>query len=156
MLCGKAAKPGGVRAASKLHADHDHATGRHRDLLCLSCNNGIGYFYDNPALLRAAADYIERHRQVLQVSNKRKLRSGRVTSQRCSFCGHAAGGLRALRMRNGQVACPRCQENGGGLAKLACGHYGVAGAVALNENGDGRTFVCAACATARQAEVMMT
>lgn len=65
MICGKPPNPDGVKAASKLHADHDHATGQHRDLLCLSCNNGIGYFYDDPVLLRAAAEYIERHREVL-------------------------------------------------------------------------------------------
>jgi hypothetical protein len=88
------------------------------------------------------------------VSNRRKLRLGRVTSERCTFCGHAAGGPRALRLRNGQVACPRCQERGS-LRKLACGHYGVAGAQVLNENGDGRTFVCTPCATARTAEAMM-
>lgn len=61
-LCGQQAKPGGVRAASKLHADHDHETGKNRDLLCLNCNRGLGFFQDDPVLLRAAADYIERHR----------------------------------------------------------------------------------------------
>jgi hypothetical protein len=62
MLCGQPAKPGGVRAESKLHVDHDHVTGRNRDLLCGNCNKGLGCFKDDPALLRAAADYVERHR----------------------------------------------------------------------------------------------
>lgn len=63
-ICGNPPKPDGVRAASKLHVDHDHATGQLRELLCLNCNNGIGRFRDAPALLRAAADYIERHRLI--------------------------------------------------------------------------------------------
>ena len=62
MLCSQRAKPGGIRAASRLHVDHDHATGYRRDLLCNDCNVGLGKFRDDPVLLRAAADYIERHR----------------------------------------------------------------------------------------------
>jgi len=61
-ICGNPPKPDGVRASSRLHADHDHVTGRVRALLCNSCNNGLGRFKDDPALLRAAAAYIERHR----------------------------------------------------------------------------------------------
>lgn len=64
MLCGRPPKPEGIKAESKLHADHDHATGQHRDLLCSNCNKGLGCFGDDPALLRVAADYIERHRSV--------------------------------------------------------------------------------------------
>ena len=62
MLCGSPPNPDGIRAASKLHIDHDHETGACRDLLCLACNHGLGAFKDNPGLLRAAAEYIERHR----------------------------------------------------------------------------------------------
>lgn len=63
-LCGRPPTPNGVRAASKLHVDHDHETGAVRDLLCSTCNVGIGNLGDDPGLLRAAAAYIERHRAV--------------------------------------------------------------------------------------------
>lgn len=53
---------------SRLAVDHDHVTGSVRALLCHSCNTGVGSFYDEPALLRAAAEYIElfRVRQSIQ------------------------------------------------------------------------------------------
>lgn len=62
MICAKPPKLNGIRAASRLHVDHDHATGAVRDLICTNCNQGLGYFKDDPVLMRAAAEYIERHR----------------------------------------------------------------------------------------------
>lgn len=44
--------------------DHDHTSGQVRAILCHSCNRGIGLLADDPARLRSAADYVERHRSV--------------------------------------------------------------------------------------------
>jgi hypothetical protein len=58
-LCGLCRRPPGKRG---LAVDHDHSTGRVRALLCDSCNVALGLMRDDPALLRAAANYIEAHR----------------------------------------------------------------------------------------------
>jgi hypothetical protein len=50
------------RAAPAVHVDHDHTTDAVRELLCFNCNGGLGQFKDDPTVLRAAADYVERHR----------------------------------------------------------------------------------------------
>lgn len=43
------------------HIDHDHVSGQFRGLLCNNCNRGIGYFGDDPDIIRAAADYVAEH-----------------------------------------------------------------------------------------------
>jgi hypothetical protein len=42
-----------------LCVDHDHETRKLRDLLCDKCNRGLGYFDEDSAAMRRAADYLE-------------------------------------------------------------------------------------------------
>lgn len=56
------------------HSDHCHTTGQTRALLCGPCNKALGLFKDEPERMRAAADYVERHRALHD--NPRKHRRG--------------------------------------------------------------------------------
>lgn len=44
--------------------DHDHGTGAVRALVCDPCNRAMGCVGDDPARLRAAADYLEVHKML--------------------------------------------------------------------------------------------
>jgi hypothetical protein len=59
---GRCAICGGPPGKRSLNVDHDHVSGQVRDLLCATCNTGIGGLRDDPILMRKAAEYIERHR----------------------------------------------------------------------------------------------
>lgn len=41
--------------------DHHHGTGAARGWLCNGCNRALGWLGDNPAILRAALAYLDRH-----------------------------------------------------------------------------------------------
>jgi len=58
LVCGT--KDSGRTNSLVLCVDHDHKTGKVRGLLCHNCNVAIGSMQDNPALLRKAAEYLER------------------------------------------------------------------------------------------------
>lgn len=44
----------------RMHVDHCHKTGQIRGILCQACNVTLGKMQESPALLRAAADYLEK------------------------------------------------------------------------------------------------
>lgn len=44
---------------ASLHVDHDHKTGNIRGLLCSRCNQGLGFFKDDPALVANASKYLK-------------------------------------------------------------------------------------------------
>lgn len=44
-----------------VHVDHDHLTGKIRDLLCPPCNRGLGFFRDDPVILKSALNYLIKH-----------------------------------------------------------------------------------------------
>jgi len=81
------------------------------------------------------------------VSNKRKLKVADAgTVERCTSCTRRIGAnVDALRLRTGQVICPRCRQYGG-LERLSCGHTVLPGSfVVLNAGGDGKSR-CPQCA----------
>jgi hypothetical protein len=61
------------RAAPAVHVDHGHATDAVRELLCFNCNGGLGQFEDDPAVLRAAAEDVERYRERQRPNRPRPL-----------------------------------------------------------------------------------
>ena len=41
--------------------DHCHASGKVRDILCHSCNKGLGFFYESEKALLSAISYLRKH-----------------------------------------------------------------------------------------------
>lgn len=59
-ICGEApvAKSG---TGGTLHVDHNHATGKVRELLCWGCNTSLGKMKESKELLMKAIAYLEKH-----------------------------------------------------------------------------------------------
>lgn len=59
-ICGAMRTDESNRGHARMSIDHNHATMKFRGVLCYRCNLAIGHFKENPATLRAAAEYLER------------------------------------------------------------------------------------------------
>lgn len=58
----EALRPGATKDGSRnsgLVVDHNHKSKVIRGLLCTRCNQGLGYFRDNPDFLSSAAEYLK-------------------------------------------------------------------------------------------------
>lgn len=53
---------GSMPGNKALAVDHDHATNKTRELLCTSCNFGLGWFKDNVNTMQKAIEYIRKHK----------------------------------------------------------------------------------------------
>ena len=62
-ICGKTEElnKGNTRGQISLAVDHDHETGKIRELLCMDCNQTLGRFNDNPEWFLKAAEYLIKH-----------------------------------------------------------------------------------------------
>lgn len=47
--------------AWSLSVDHDHKTGRVRELLCSNCNKAVGHLRDSPSIADSLACYLRKH-----------------------------------------------------------------------------------------------
>jgi hypothetical protein len=85
------------------------------------------------------------------VSNARRPRQARAAAvaarERCSACGHRIGALAdVLRLRTGQVICPRCQQHGGPGNCPSCGRVTLPGSLIIRNEGGNNDARCPACA----------
>ena len=77
-LCGKKERRKHYKTGKtqSLSVDHDHKTGKVRDLLCRDCNVALGLFSDSVDLLLRAIKYLNRHKGVQwRIRNLKRKRS---------------------------------------------------------------------------------
>lgn len=61
-ICNKSQRRYSTSGNIRLAVDHNHNTGKVRELLCTECNVGIGYAQDNPEILKSMIAYLEKHK----------------------------------------------------------------------------------------------
>lgn len=49
------------------HVDHDHITGKVREILCSQCNTAFGSLKENPAIILGMLAYYYRHKHKKQI-----------------------------------------------------------------------------------------
>jgi Recombination endonuclease VII len=61
-ICWQKPKGTKLHPERRLDADHNHATGRRRQLLCQACNKALGLFEDSIERVESALRYLKFHR----------------------------------------------------------------------------------------------
>ena len=61
-ICGKPERVVKRGRIERLAVDHDHKSGKVRELLCGHCNKAIGLFYEDTDIMARAIHYLKRHR----------------------------------------------------------------------------------------------
>lgn len=59
---------GGSKQLMPLGVDHNHKTGKVRELLCTRCNTALGLIDDSPERALALATYLEKHAELDKVT----------------------------------------------------------------------------------------
>lgn len=52
--------------SKKAHLDHNHTTGKIREILCVRCNKGIGYLQEDIDIMESAISYLKKHSEEVE------------------------------------------------------------------------------------------